>query len=305
MALPASVQKAADYADALEQQMRGQVQGSDPQAEEPVPASETEPNGVRTESMQDEPSEMEKLQSKYASLRGKYDAEVPRLHNQTKELEARIQQLLDENTSLRGEIAKAAEDKSYLTEQDTDNFGEDMVDLVRRGAREESAKFASEAADLKSQIAQVQEQLRQQAQQESARRESAFYAELTREFPDWETQNTDQGFLAWLNEADPTYGFQRNEALQRAFGNLDAHSVAAIFQEYRNTTRRANPLERQVTPTHTKSSGQVGSSQPHVWSQGEIEQFYHRWIHNEIPEEEAKAIEKEINDAVAAGRVRP
>lgn len=304
MALPASVQKAADYADALEQQMRGTVQGSTPAGEEPNTASVTEPEGVGIETVQDESSELDKLQSKYSSLRGKYDAEVPRLHSQNKELEALLHKLQEENTSLKSELAKAAQEKSYLTEQDTDNFGEEMVDLVRRGAREESAKFASEAAEMKSQLQQLQEQVKQQKQSVAEQRERVFWETLANEVPDWAQQNEDPGFVAWLKEADPVYGFKRQEALDRVFNALDAHSVASIFKEYRSANRKRNPLERQVSPAHTKSSGQT-AEQPRIWTQGEIEQFYNSVIHHEISEEEAKAIEKEIESAVATGRVRP
>lgn len=290
MALPSSVQKAADYAEVLEKSIR------DPNAQV------TEPVGNNKPEDQVEADSVEKLRNRYASLQGKYNAEVPRLHQQTKDLESRIQQLMEENNGLRGEVARYEQAKTYITERDSETYGEDMVDLVRRGAREESAKFAAEAASLKGQVEQLRQQMRSQAQANAAQREEAFYRTLTNEAPYWESQNSEPGFLAWLEEADPIYGFQRNEALQRAFNAMDAHRVSAIFKEYHDAHRSSNPLARQVSPARTKGAAEV-QPEPRAWSQAEIQAFYDAWRRNQISDEDAQKIEKEIADAVATGRV--
>ena len=291
MALPSSVQQAADYAEVLEKS----IQNSNAQV--------TEPQGNnKPEDQVEAEDSVEKLRNRYASLQGKYNAEVPRLHQQTKDLESRIQQLMEENNGLRGEIARREQAKTYITEQDSDTYGEDMVDLVRRGAREESAKFAAEAASLKGQVEQLRQQMQSQAQATAAQREEVFYSTLTAEAPFWESQNSDPGFLAWLEEADPIYGFQRNEALQRAFNALDAHRVSAIFKEYHDVLRSSNPLARQVSPARNRGMAS-GQPEPRTWSQGEIQAFYDAWRRNQISDEDAQKIEKEIADAVATGRV--
>jgi len=306
MALPVSVQQAADYADALEQQMTGQVQGQQAPAEATPPQDHVETEPVETGAEQPAQSQSEddlaKLRNKYSSLRGKYDAEVPRLHSRNKELEGQLQQLLEENKSLRGEIA-STQTKAFLTDKDTETYGEDMVHLVRRGAREEAAKYAAEAAELKTQIQQLKRQLDSATSASAAASEDMFYAKLTQEFPAWAEQNTDKGFLEWLNTTDPVYGFVRNSALQGAFERRDAHAVAEIFKAYKDqSARQANPLNRQVTPTHTRGAAPAGG-QPKTWSQSEISAFYEKWRRNEISDEAAHKLEMEINDAVASGRV--
>ena len=304
MALPDSVQKAADYADALEQQMTGQVVPAQPTVGESQQAPvETEPMNAGTEQpAQGLPEgDLEKLRSKYSSLRGKYDAEVPRLHSQNKELESRIQQLLEENKTLRGEIA-SSQPKAFLTEKDTETFGADMVDVMRRAAKEEASKYAEEAASLKSQVQQLQQQLQQTASASAAASDDMFFAALSQEYPAWGEQNSDKGFLDWLNTPDPVYGFLRNNALQDAFAKRDVHAVAGIFKAYRDQNSQANPLERQVTPAHTRGAAPTGAN-ARTWTSAEIHDFYEKWRRQEIPEEQARQLEKEINDAVAAGRV--
>lgn len=301
MALPSSIQRAADYADALEQQLHGQVVNNDPA---PVTESPEVGNDEPVQQDNQPADDTEKLRSRYASLQGKYNAEVPRLHSRAKELEAQLQQLMEENASLRGEIAKQEEAKSYLTERDSETYGEDMVDFVRRATKQESAHFASEAAKLKSQVEDLRKQMMYQTQATAARREEAFYTSLGTLVPDWETQNTDRGFLNWLEQSDPVYGFQRNEALQRAFQALDSQRVAAIFLEYKQTAQRSsNPLARQVNPKGSRASTDHQGEPMRMWKSSDIAKFYDDWLHKRYTEEQGASIEKEIQDAVAAGRV--
>ena len=297
MALPNSIQHAADYADALEQKLQSEAQVTDaPELGNDEPVHQD-----------DQPADdTEKLRSRYASLQGKYNAEVPRLHSRAKELEAQLQQLMEENASLRGEIAKQEEAKSYLTERDSETYGEDMVDLVRRAAKEESSRFAREAATLKSQVEELRQQMSYQAQTVAAQREEAFYEALSAAVPDWETQNTEQGFLDWLAQADPLYGFQRNEALQRAFNARDAQRVAAIFLEYQQTAQRSsNPLARQVNPKGSRASVDHQGQPMRTFTNKDVADFYDAWRRGKYTDEQAALIEKEIQDAVAAGRVVP
>lgn len=289
MALPNSVQQQADYADAIEQSIQGGVTEGAGQA------------NMQTQPMTDV-DETEKLRNRYASLQGKYNAEVPRLQSNLKDLESRYQQLMEENESLRSEIAHNEANQSYLTQEDTDAYGEDMVDLVRRGAREEAARYASEAAVMKAQIQELQAQVQASTYKADQIREESFYSTLTKECPQWESQNSDPGFLAWLDEADPVYGFQRNEALQRAFNNLDPFAVAQIFNQYARL--RSAPLARQVSPNVSRGASGGAPVNDQIWTNEQIAAFYEAWRRRQIPEDQAVAIEKEINAAVAEGRVQ-
>nr|DAF30687.1 MAG TPA: hypothetical protein [Caudoviricetes sp.] len=290
--LPYSIQKAADYADAIEQANSATTGG-----DEGSPKADTA-------AQQDRAAEVEKLQARYSSLQGKYNAEVPALHSKNKELEARLQRMQEENQSLRSEIATQESKKAYITEQDTEAYGEDMIDLVRRAAREESAKFAEKAAQLQSRVDQMGNYLRRNEEEMEDQRMANFRAGLSAAVPNWEAQNIDPQFLAWLNDRDPVYGFMRNEALQRAFNDLNVAGVAQIFLAYRNgSARRAEGLARQVAPTHSRGASPTPSAGQRTFTQAEIAQFYDEWRRGNIPDEEAARIEKDINAAVTEGRV--
>lgn len=300
--LPGAVQHAADYADAIEQQL----QHASAQPSEQDETGNSPKDSVSTQERSGE-DEVEKLRAKYSSLQGKYNAEVPELHQRLKEMEASLQKASDENIKLRQEIADQEAKKSYITDQDTEAYGQDMVDLIRRGAREESAKYARQATDLKARVDAMEARLRNEAAAMENQRMQGFYATLTSLCPDWREQNSDPAFLEWLGEADPIYGFQRNSALQNAFNAGDAERVAQIFTAFRDKgAKKRNGLARQVTPAHSRSAASPAPTNgKKTFSQAEISDFYDKWIHGQISDEDAARIEQEINSAVAEGRVTP
>lgn len=294
--LPSSVQKAADYADALEQSLK---------ADAPV---EQKPEAAEALSEAEAPkqeNETEKLRAKYSSLQGKYNAEVPALHSRAKELEARLQQLADENKALRSEIAEAEAKKPFITEQDVEAFGEDMIDVMRRSAQAEGAKYAQQAAELGNRLVELEQRIAGMNRDSVAARQQAFYSGLTNALPDWEAQNEDPAFIEWLQGTDETFGMRRNDALQNAFQALDAARVAKIFKAYRVAKQppASSGLAKQVAPTHSRGAGSPTAPAGKTWTQQEIAGFYDAWMHGRVSDEEAQRIEQEINDAVAQGRV--
>ena len=302
--LPGAVQNAADYADALEQHLANSGQ-AEPKADETAGNSPKDETQVHEAQPVEQDGEVVRLRAKYNTLQGKYNSEVPALHQKVKELEQTLQQLSETNSSLRKEIAERESKQSYITEQDREAYGEDMVDLVRRGAREEGAKYAKQAAELKSRLDMVERELKSERENSAQVRASSFFAGLSNLVPGWEEQNSDPGFLEWLEGTDTAYGPRRNDMLQEAFQIGDVRRVAAVFLAYRNQgDKKQNDLARQVSPTHSRGATppSTDSSQRTI-SQAEIEAFYEAYRRGQISDEEAERIEKQINDAVAAGRV--
>lgn len=308
MALPQSIQQQAEYADAIERKFDGisnkDVQEGvkdaqpDPEHDQPVVEEGGKPSEV-------DQAEVEKLRSRYSSLQGKYNSEVPRLSARNKELERELERLAKDNEKLRMEKAEQLASTKYLTDRDTEEFGGDMVDLVRRGAQEVAAKYEQEAAKLRNELDILRSQLAGAQKQHEADANGRFYATLERECPNWETQDKDPGFIAWLSEADPVLGISRQEALDRAAGLRDASRVAAIFNQYKTQTQQKagdNPLARQVAPA--KSSGSSGYTQTaRRWTQADIASFYEACRLGEVTSEQKRQIEQEIDNAVATGQV--
>lgn len=306
MSLPTEIQRQADLADSIvdgltgEQKQEATQQGGEPQQQvtEDSGKTQTETNEARGVDQ-----ELEKLKSRYSSLRGKYDSEVPRLSQRNQELEEDLRRLTEENNKLREETIKAQ--AKGLTSEDEEQFGSDFVDMVRRGVQEETTKLQSEVERLRSELKQQKNVLVKQESTVAETRASGFYAAMGEAIPDWLEQNTDEGFLEWLQQVDPVYGFQRQEMLDKAVRSFDVQRAAAIFKQYRVETAKKeahNPLEKQVSPTRTAGSGSPTDGKT-AWTSASIEQFYEDWRRGKYTEEEGDRIEQEINAAVASGKV--
>lgn len=311
MTLPEAIQRQADFADQYDAQLAAQANASNGETTGETPAQQvTEEAGqaqtVQTQTTNPVESETDKLRARYSSLKGKYDSEVPRLNDRNKELEERIQQLLDENAQLREQSAqREADDAGGLTDDDEAQFGAETVDLVRRGVAEGTAAQRVEIEKLRSELQRQKEAAKKAEQETLRRRDSEFVASMNSAVPGWLDQNEDKGFIDWLKVVDPVYGFSRQDMLTKAANNYDAHTVAAIFNQYRSeiAQRKENsPLAAQVTPTHT--AGSSTPSAPTKWTSESIARFYDDARRGKYTDEEVSRLEKEIDDAVASGQVR-
>lgn len=284
MALPEAVQKQAEMAEAIENSISAQGGG---QASEQL-----------------DPEEYKRLTARYASLQGKYNAEVPRLHEKLHELEE-FNNYLAQKLEAAEQSAKEVPQEALITEQDTEMYGQDMVELIKRGARQETQRVEQLTGGLLAEVESLKSQLNDVYAKEAAYRDEQFYSALTMKCPHWEQQNENEGFLAWLSEADPYLGIVRHEALNRAFEARDPDRVASIFLAYSNAKRGNRELARQVTPRSSAASGnwEATANAGRMWSQEEIQSFYEQWRRGHIPDDQAEEIEKQINQAVASGRV--
>lgn len=316
MALPKAIQKQVDDADAFVAQMTGQTDNTetDPNLA-PNPASAPEPPQLPI-SQEPEPKPTipeETWERKYLTLKGMYDAEVPRLHAQMREMNGQVQQLIAENAAARVQqtVTQPSTAKTLITEQDKEAFGSDLLDLIDRASEQKVAEFRSQNAHLVSRIEELQGKLGNVTERQVVSDKDKFLANLSSQVPNWETLNVDQGFLAWLAEVDPVYGLPRQVALTNAYESLDANRTAIIFNQYQGKVapmqqRPSQQLQSQVAPTRSRASPAPATSagDKSIWSQDQIANFYNEWIKGHLDQAEAERIEKDINAAYSEGRIR-
>jgi hypothetical protein len=315
MALPRAIQDQVDAADAMVAQMTGQTGDTETvAANEPPPDPESSPQPTSQELAPPQPVVPEETwQAKFFTLKGKYDAEVPRLHAQMKEMNAQVQALISENMAVKAaqQTAQPAPVQTLITEQDKEAFGSDLLDLIDRATESKIAGFRERESQLLNEVKELKGRLGNVSERQVVSDKDRFIAGLSQQVPDWEALNVDQGFLAWLSEVDPVYGLPRQAALNNAYEALDATRTASIFKQYKLTlpqapARKNQELQRQVAPTRSRTSTApaTSSTEPRTFTQGEIAQFYDEWRRGYIDEADAVKIEQEIAAAVSAGRVR-
>jgi hypothetical protein len=320
MALPRVIQEQIDQADAMVAQMNGQPAEIADTAPEPDPSpdinpeTQTQPISQEAEPKPTPDVSEETWQSKFFALKGKYDAEVPRLHSQMRELNQQVQTLITEAAVAKAQQPKqeTVPAKTLITEQDKEAFGSDLLDLIDRATEQKLAGNRDLEAQLRAEINELKGKLGNVTERQVVSDKDRYEAALASQVPDWEAMNVDQGFLTWLAEVDPVYGMPRQYALTNAYESLDANRTATIFKQYKATLAPAQrpqvnrELQRQVAPTrsHTSPAPTTSTADKRVYSTRDIDEFYAEWRRGMIDEAEAVQIERDIHAATIEGRIR-
>jgi len=307
--LPRAVAEAERKAEeALQrlQQARQPQQTQDPQPpaenlnQDPAPTpAPSEPAATAPAAPAATPSEGdEKWEARYKTLHGKYNAEVPRLHSALKERDSKLNSLTEEVEALKQALAKPKE--SLVKPEEVNEFGEPLVDLIRRAAREEVQTKDAEIAALKKRLESFEATTVQT-------REVSFFDKLNAAVPDWMAINDDPDFHAWLGEVDDLTGATRQDILSAAEEKRDADRVARFFKAFKKVQENKSAaatasLDSQIAPVASRVEDPPKGKK--IWTRAEIADFYAKDRRGELDEKTATAIDAEIQLAVRERRVR-
>jgi len=333
MALPAQVRKQAEAVDKLyaELNVDSDGQGSDADAtagaaegtgaaysadsvDEQAPASQA------NEQMPADDKSEETFEQKYRTLQGMYNAEVPRLHAEKRELTNRVQQLEQLIASMNAKPAQSqAPAQKLITEQDIEDYG-DSIDVMRKVFREEMASKDTEINELRGLMRQMQSsvvpQVHQLSQNYAVSNEQRFWADLQVAVPDWQDINGSREFQTWLLEIDPLTGIPRQTYLDDAQRNLDVRRVTNFFAAWKGMTggpdartnreaQSTSELERQVTPGKGRSGGSKPLGESKTYTTDDIRAFFADVQKGKYrgKETERARIERDIFAAQREGRI--
>lgn len=258
MALPAQIQKQSEEVQELYRKMQGEdTPQAEPEAEEPDAPAEPAPAPIETPNHSADP-ELEALIQRYRTLQGMYNADVPRLNAQNKELLNRINNL--ENLLRSAPQPQPApapaqpQNVKYVTKEDEAEYG-DSIEVMRKVTREiiepMRANYEQRISQLQGTISQMQSlvpKVDQIGKNQAASAEQQFWANLTYAVPQWREMNDDQDFQSWLLSQDPLTGISRQTYLEDAQRSLDVNRVAAFFVEWSNKTGSTQQPAPQPTP---------------------------------------------------------
>lgn len=321
MALPKQVEQQLREVEEIERSLTVQPE----QTESETPVAEAQPEGDANEAQptnvvelkQPEVSE-ETWQQKYHTLQGKFDAEVPRLHQQNKELAAQMQVLYQQLQTLQSQPQQQTtpQEDRLVTEKDEEAFGSDLIDVQRRIAKEVMRDMVkplqSELAARDAKIAQLEAQLNKTGGEVT---NMTFEQRLARAIPDFEAINNDPKWIAWLNEIDPYTDEPRRSYAEYVYNNGDIEKLTKVVKFYKESTgqqqqqqqrsQRQTELNRQTQPTRSATT-----STPPVSDRTYTEPEWNRlWnkvneLHRKGNSAEAEQLENELSLAATQGRVR-
>lgn len=318
MALPAQVEQDIKDIEELEKQLSAQPDADIDDETSVAPDKDTENDATQDPPEQTPPpkpdssekaQETEDFKQKYNSLRGKYDAEVPRLHTQVKELLTEVN-TLKQQLETKQETETPPEPQSYVTDADREEYGEAMIDMQRRVAKEVGAQYETKIANLEKVINDLRSHIETTDGHVS---EMTFEQRLTRLVPDFEQVNNDPKWFAWLDEVDPILRGPRRMLAQKAWVEGDAEAVAdyvALFKQTQNppeTQRNADEIEKQVAPSRSNTTAvPANSSNKRTYSEAEMNREWNRvtTLNKAGRYDEANKLEAEISAAMLEGRVR-
>lgn len=301
MGMPKQVEQQLKELEEMEKQLQAPQPEETASADEPVQEAEA-PTVESTPVPQAETVDWEQ---RYRTLAGKYDAEVPRLHAQVKELSGQIQALMQQAEQARA--PDPGTPSQLVTDKDREAFGEDLIDLQRRVAQEVATKYAKQLDAYEAKIAAMEQRLMQTGSQVG---EMTFEQRLYRAVPDFEQVNADPKWVAWLDEYDPILRAPRRAVAQRAFEQGDAEGVAHYVSLFRSgaapkqDTRQAE-LSRQVTPS--RASGGTGQpvQQGKTYSMSQWTKLFDQvaMFNAQGKYDDANKLEAELTAAMTQGRV--
>lgn len=280
----------------------------------PPPANEQKPGGDNVPE--------EAVLQKYKTLQGMYNAEVPRLHQQNKDLSQRLQQLEQLLSSVSSQERKesAPSPERYISDKDVEEYGE-SIDVMRRVSREELSAVAQRLAAIENALQHFQSnvvpQVNQVVHKQAVSAEQQFWSDLAGTVPNWREVNDNEAFQSWLLETDPLTGISRQTYLEDAQRSLDPRRVANFFRAWLENTGQAavaqskgqatnSELEKQVSPGRSRNTGAPASSKAKMYTQQDISKFFNDVKQGKYKgrEPERDRIERDIFAAQRENRIQ-
>lgn len=306
MAIPKQVEQQMKELEEMERQMQAPENAEETVAEnQSEPIIQSQPTEVMPTQVVAPEVPEETWHQKYSTLIGKYNAEVPRLHQQVKDLAAQLE-AVHQRMQERNNPTEASDRETLVTDRDREAFGDDLIDLNRRVAREVASVYEQKLNSYEAKIASLEQRLMQTGNQVG---EMTFEQRLLRVVPDFDQVDSDPRWVAWLNEIDPLLRAPRRVVAEQAFKNGDVDGVAHYVNLFKGQggkqDNRKSELERQVAPSRVSSGTAQAAPQGKMYSMNQWSAAYDRVAQLVATGkyDDANKLEAELSAAMSQGRV--
>ncbi|MFW6177370.1 MAG: hypothetical protein ACOC43_03285 [Desulfohalobiaceae bacterium] len=344
MELPRHIQEAADEARKLQKQIAQDKQGSPDSQQAAAPESEEseadeqshEESGEEQEEQAQHGEQQEGEQGQQAAseesehqfdghdqgrdekgvdywkqrfetLKGKYDAEVPRqaqeireLRQQLQEHQKQVQQLQEQKQAQPQESDKDISPENYA------EYGEEMQALAEKlsWAVQTLNELRQENAKLKEQVGTVYEQQDQQTYQQ-------FLDQVRKQYPHFDQQDQDSEFLQWVEDMGidlAKIGQQRDvkKAVEvyKSWNDLVGRygQPNQETQPQEKSQRLKQGVNKQVSPPKSKPTP-PGDGQKKSWTRQDIKRAYDDIKSGRLDEQQALKLKNQIFKAQREGRI--
>lgn len=246
-------------------------------------------------------------------LQSKYDAEVPRLHQQLKQRdEFMLQQkqtmellqkrldIVESSTNqqqgqgnVRGDSGKEDENLD-LDPNDMEDYGDEVVKMAKLIKNQSTVieKLQAAIAERDKSVSELYTAVGNINQNQAQSRQMSLEDQLTTKVSDWRNIVEDQAFVQWLEQQDPMYGYSRYQLFRPHWDNGNIDSVANFLLAFKKELgpgdyssenggqqvqqKRSSGLEQLVEPNRTGGSEtiQLGKTGKKNWTVAEVDRAY-------------------------------
>lgn len=298
--VPSQVDEAAELAEQLFAKMYPQTEEEEVEEESEIQASDEDDEDASDEDDTEEdeddepeidPKELKKWRDRYLTLKGKYDAEVPRLASQVKELMEKVS-------------TPATKTEEPVEEDDIETFesvyGEDFVNNLRRVI---DAEVQSKLSQVTQKVDTVEDIQRQAAT-------DSFMSYLDEKADGWRDlwEGKDKGFQKFLQQTDPM-GLNTYETYLNQFNdNWDADGMSKIFNIYLESKKTKPDTSKEkdamIAPSRNKTAQPTTDSGKQIWTAESIKQFEVDDRRGKYTDAESQALWADLLAAPSEGRIR-
>lgn len=306
-------EEAAQMAEELHSQMFAPSEPTAVVEEEAVEETDTteQPDEVTDEEVvphDDDIEELRKFKARYLSLQGKYDAEVPRLHNELKEFKQSVFERLDSARQTHEE--KFVEPTIDKFAKFKEEYGEDLFEAIKELA-------ASQAEEkLNSSLKPVQEQVSgvEDAQIKAAQQNFVSYLDGVVK-GDWQSlwAGNDPKFIEFLSKPDPSGLYTYGDLVQTYNDNWDADRLGKVFNSYIESQtpiappppKQPNPAkEATIAPSRTNTHTTPSTNDKTIWTAETMKAFELADRSGKYTPEQSKAMWDDLLSAPMENRMR-
>jgi hypothetical protein len=260
-----------------------------------------------------------------------WEARYNSMHGQWKRANALNQQMQTRLEALEHMLATPATpaptpqptpaQTKLITAKEEEELGPEMVDIMRRAAREVAGP---EVEGLKAHISELERKLNGTSQTLATDARGRMLQALDQQMPEWHEVNHAPEFHAWLALQDPFSGVTRKKLLTDAYEGNKTSQVLAFFKSFVSELAATQPPEPQPEPVRQPAAplkptleslaapgrartaaSPVPAAEKQIIYTSDINAFYdakRRGLYNGR-EEEFLAAERELNKAMLEGRV--
>lgn len=317
--LPKAIQAELDAAAEIEAQIAAEQAPSTDEPKAPEQSAAPEPvagNEPSTPPAAQGSQEDESWKKRFDVLTGKYNAEVPRLHDQLREQTNALEKLQQELEALKTKAPSNPEPETPLvTSNDEETFGADLIDLARRITRDEQSKVLKELAELRAAvqaISNLPKQVERVVEQQAISAEERYWNAVKAVVPDWDSIDQDGRWIDWLQLTPPfsvkTYRELAMEAIQAGLVQPIVELVkewktqAGIAQNVQANQAAKQELQSQMAPSKSNASSVPTAKK--VWTGAEYERAFDPRLSKEMSESDIEALQAEAELAYSEGRIQ-